>query len=212
MGTAVMMGLLCLMAACSTTSPERDEAAQKAVQEKIEARVNAANMALQQGQPQQAFEQLNQAAKLDPAAKEPWLRKAQIHFEAREYGHAINDAKEVLQRDVNDVTAHSILAVSGLRVSADALAFLRNVDGVKGSTRSEAESVAKLLRESLGEPILVTPAAELKPAVRARRVTPTRVKPVTPAVNPPAVRKPAASTVPTAPATTGRANPFGALQ
>ena len=61
------------------------------------------------------------------------------------YGPAITEAQEVLQRDNTDLTAQSILAVSGLRVSADALDQLRKVDEVKGSTRSEAESVAKTL-------------------------------------------------------------------
>ncbi|MFY9811875.1 MAG: hypothetical protein WAK59_11080 [Aquabacterium sp.] len=231
MGRAVMVSLLSALAACSSLQKQDTESAQKAVREKVDARLTAADEALKQGQSQQAFEQLDQAIKIDPSAKQPWVRKAQIHFEARQYGNAINDAQEVLQRDVNDLTAQSILAVSGLRVSAEALSHLRKVNEVKGSTRNEAESVAKLIREALGEPILVapqsdaatTPAKPVRRAVRraARSVTPVvspapaaqqAVAPApvpkpapTPAVKPAPAAKPAATTA-------GRANPFGALQ
>lgn len=231
-----MISLLSALAACSSLQKQDTESAQRAVQEKVDARLTAADEALKQGQSQQAFEQLDQAIKIDPSAKQPWVRKAQIHFEARQYGYAINDAQEVLQRDVNDLTAQSILAVSGLRVSADALAHLRKVNEVKGSTRNEAESVAKLIREALGEPILVAPQAE--PAAASvksirrvvRRTVPAPAKataePVkTPASSPapqataPAPAKPApgpvAKPAPAAkPVATnaGRANPFGALQ
>jgi tetratricopeptide (TPR) repeat protein len=190
MGRAVMVSLLSVLAACSSLQKQDTESAQKAIREKVDARVTAADEALKQGQQQQAIEQLDQAIKIDPSAKQPWLRKAQIHFESRQYGHAINDAQEVLQRDVSDLTAQSILAVSGLRVSADALAQLRKVNEVKGSTRSEAESVAKLIREALGEPILVAPSAEVAPApvkpVRraVRRAAPAPATTATPAAVP----------------------------
>lgn len=235
MGHMVMISLLSGLAACSSLQKQDTESAQKAIREKVDARVSAADEALKQGQSQQAFEQLDQAIKIDPSAKQPWVRKAQIHFEARQYGHAINDAQEVLQRDVNDLTAQSILAVSGLRVSAEALSHLRKVNEVKGSTRNEAESVAKLIREALGEPILVAPQAEAapapaKPVRRAVRRTERSVTPaatpsatsqqaVAPAPMPTSVTKatpaPVVKPTPTAkPAgnTTGRANPFGALQ
>ena len=236
MGRAVMVSLLSALAACSSLQKQDTESAQKAVREKVDARLTAADEALKQGQSQQAFEQLDQAIKIDPSAKQPWVRKAQIHFEARQYGNAINDAQEVLQRDVNDLTAQSILAVSGLRVSAEALSHLRKVNEVKGSTRNEAESVAKLIREALGESILVAPQAELAPAPvksnrrMARRAAPTPTKaiaepskaptsspvsqvtaqaPTKPAPAP--VAKPAPAAKPAA-TTAGRANPFGALQ
>jgi tetratricopeptide (TPR) repeat protein len=233
MGRMVMISLLSSLAACSSLQKQDTESAQKAVREKVDARLTAADEALKQGQSQQAFEQLDLAIKIDPSAKQPWVRKAQIHFEARQYGHAINDAQEVLQRDVNDLTAQSILAVSGLRVSAEALSHLRKVNEVKGSTRNEAESVAKLIREALGETILVAPqpeagAASTKPVRRAvRRAVTTSNPAVSPATSgqpavapapapvgkaaPAPVVKPAPAAKPAA-TTAGRANPFGALQ
>ena len=233
MGRMVMISLLSSLAACSSLQKQDTESAQKAVREKVDARLTAADEALKQGQSQQAFEQLDQAIRIDPSAKQPWVRKAQIHFEARQYGHAINDAQEVLQRDVNDLTAQSILAVSGLRVSAEALSHLRKVNEVMGSTRNEAESVAKLIREALGETILVAPqpeagAASTKPVRRAvRRAVTTSNPAVSPATSgqpaaapapapvgkaaPAPVVKPAPAAKPAA-TTAGRANPFGALQ
>jgi hypothetical protein len=128
---------------------------------------------------------------------------------------------------VNDLTAKSILAVSGLRVSAAALEQLRKVNEVNGSTRNEAEAVAKLIHEALGEPILVPP-----PAANA----PEPAKPARGAFNKAGVAKPVASAAPKSPTGTaaapqavppvkstapaagrpgssnGRNNPFGALQ
>ena len=210
--------LLAALTACST-APKRDPEAEKlAVQEKVVENLAAADKAHKAGQVDQAFEQIDKAIKLDPASKQPWLKRAQIHFDARQYGFAISDAEEVLQRDVNDVTAKSILAVSGLRVSAQALEQLRKVNEVNGSTRSEAESVARIIREALGEPILIpTAATPVTPAAKAKaRTAPRKVASAggtdvvaseTAAVS---TAKPTAPVKPASPA--ARNNPFGALQ
>lgn len=195
------------------------QAEKRLVQEKLDESLSAADKAQKQGQTDQALQLLDEASRIDPAAKQPWLRKAQIHFEARQYGPAITQAQEALQRDVNDLTAQSILAVSGLRVSASALDQLRKANEVTGSTRSEAESVARVIHQALGEPILLTPTAagpaaapaEPQPVRRNARVAP-RVAPATAAVPVPSnVSKPAPAARP-APAPAGRNNPFGALQ
>lgn len=215
---------------CSTLGGPGSAAAQKqATQDKLEESLADAEASLKQGKPEEALARLDAAARIDPAAKQPWLKKAQIHFEARQYGLAITQAQEVIQRDVNDLTARSILAVSGLRVSAEALEQLRKVNEVKGSTRSEAESVARLIHEALGEPILIAPPAAAPlapeaPASRGRsparsgqravtRAAPpvTGSAPVAPAAAIAPVSKPA-PVVRTAPAAAGRNNPFGALQ
>ncbi len=217
------------------------QAAKRLSQERLDESLSAADKAQKQGQTDQALQLLDEASRIDPAAKQPWLRKAQIHFEARQYGPAITQAQEALQRDVNDLTAQSILAVSGLRVSASALEQLRKANEVSGSTRSEAESVARIIHDALGEPILVAPTAAgpapAEPAARrgsvrtAPRGAPRAVSsaPVAPAAArptsaappvtaapvvipvPPNVSKPAPAARP-APAAAGRNNPFGALQ
>lgn len=217
---AVMSFVALNLVACSVMKPNgSDKPATLA--DKVAARVAAADKAQSQGKTDQAFDELDAASDLDPASKLPWLRKAQIHFDARLYGQAITEAQEVLQRDNTDVTAKSILAVSGLRVSADALDQLRKVDEVKGSTRSEAESVAKIIREALGEPILLPPTAagpagadkpDAKSKSRSSRHSAAAApRPSAEAASAPAPvskAKPAASSA----AAGGRSNPFGALQ
>lgn len=223
---ALVIALWCALSAC-TSAPKKDDAAAKlAAQAQLNDSMAAAEKAQKAGNTEQALTQLDVAIKADPASKEPWLRKAQIHFEAKQYGLAITEAQEVLQRDVNDLTSKSILAVSGLRVSAQALEQLRKANEVTGSTRSEAESVARLIREALGEPIIPpTAAGPSEGAVRARPVA-TRAAPRAPtaaaarplagaAIAPqaaPSNRPTSAASVAPGPATSGRNNPFGALQ
>lgn len=227
----VCMAFVATLQGCASLGSKDPQAEKRLVQEKLDESLSAADKAQKQGQTDQALQLLDEASRIDPAAKQPWLRKAQIHFEARQYGPAITQAQEALQRDVNDLTAQSILAVSGLRVSASALDQLRKANEVTGSTRSEAESVARVIHQALGEPILLAPTAagpaapaEPPPARRNARVAP-RVAPVAanvpaaiqrpgtvaPAAAPSNVSKPAPAARP-APAAAGRNNPFGALQ
>lgn len=209
---AVIVAVLSNLMACSSTPRKDDVAARLAVQEQVNENLAAADAAQKQGKTDLALEKLDLAIKADPSVKAPWLKKAQIHFDARQYGPAITAAQEVLQRDVNDLTAKSILAVSGLRVSALALEQLRKANEVNGSTRSEAESVAKLIREALGEPILVPPlpAASAVEPVKARSAS-ARSAPRT-VTAPPPVKSPSASAGNSSAASGGRNNPFGALQ
>jgi len=208
---AAILGAALAVTGCST--PPRTEAQQaaqrQAVQERVAEKLSAADQAIEQGRTDQAWAELDAAIRLDPAAKQPWLKKAQLRFDARQYGEAITYAHEVLQRDVNDLTAKSILAVSGLRVSAQALDELRKANEVSGSARSEAEMVAKLIHEVLGEPILVPASqeADAKPARRPARPRRDITAPATGAAAP----APAATTRSTSPSV-GRNNPFGALQ
>jgi len=149
------------------------------------------------------------ATKADPSKKQPWARIAQAQFDARNYGSAITAAQEVLQRDTTDVTAKSIMAVSGLRVSASALEQLRLANALGGSTRDEAQVLARIMRDALGESILPattpTPAAVPGAAPVARPVVPPvrRVAPPTPQAAPASA---------SAPATEPKRNPFDALK
>ena len=144
-----------------------------------------------------AIKQYEEAAKAYPASKLPWARVAQIQFDAANYGEAIVAAQQVVSRDEKDKVAHSILSVSGLRVYTKALADLSRQNELSGSIRSEAQSLTKVLRESLGEQVLV-PVATPRPA------------PPPPSVQP---RPPARASAPAAPsAPSGGGNPFGALK
>lgn len=149
------------------------------------------------------------AAKADPSKKQPWVRIAQAQFDARNYGSAITASQEVLLRDTSDVTAKSIMAVSGLRVSAYALDQLRMANAVGGNTREEAQALARIMRDSLGEAILPPAAVVAAPAADK----PAIARPVV-APQPQAVRRPAAAAAASAPAASPepKRNPFDALK
>lgn len=122
-----------------------------------------ADAALAARQPEKAILLLKSASVAHPVDKKPWVRMAQIRFDASQYGEAISHAQEALARDPNDTLAYSILAVSGLRVASKALADLTRKNNLQGSVRSEAQDLARLLRTSLGEEVLVS----TRPATRA---------------------------------------------
>lgn len=189
---------------------------QVTVPERIAENLAAADKAQKLGKTSDALEELDDAIRIEPGSKHPWLKKSQIHFDARQYGQAITSAQEVLQRDASDLTAKSILAVSGLRVSAQALEQLRKANEVNGSARTEAESVAKLIREALGEPILI-PALPTAAKADGRPEGATRSAPRRAVARP---ATPVVTAAPVKPATSGAVssnssrgnNPFGALQ
>jgi tetratricopeptide (TPR) repeat protein len=130
-----------------------------------------AGTASSSGQKEQAVKLWQQAAQAYPSDKSPWLSIAQTRYEAGQYGEAIVNAQEVLVRDPNDTLANSIIAISGLRLSTRSLADLSRQNNLSGSIRTESQDLAKLLRESLGETVLVPPRA---PAQQA--ATPSRAK------------------------------------
>lgn len=144
------------------------------------------------------------AAKADPSKKQPWSRIAQAQFDARNYGSAITAAQEVLQRDTTDNTAKSIMAVSGLRVSAYALEQLRLANAMSGSTREEAQTLARTMREALGESIL-PPATPVAAPITDKPVV--RPQPPVRRVAPAAPNAPASM-----PANEPKRNPFDALK
>jgi tetratricopeptide (TPR) repeat protein len=117
-----------------------------------------ADVAAKAGQQDQALVLLKGAAGTFPADKTPWVQMAQIKFDKGNYAEAIGNALEALQRDPQDKVANSIVAVSGLRLATRALADLSHQNNVSGSLRVEAQELAKTLRTSLGEEVLVPPA------------------------------------------------------
>jgi hypothetical protein len=166
-------------------------------------------------------------AKSDPTREEPWSRIAQIQFTQQHYGQAIVAAQEALQRDQTDRQAKSVLAVSGLRIATQSLGELRQDSALAGDAKSDAQALAKQLRDTLGEDALFPPEQQVqKPVVKKRRVV--RKKPVTAGVATDAKAdtdaKPDAAPAPAAPAPTaapapqkaakggGASDPFSALR
>jgi predicted Zn-dependent protease len=158
---------LLLLTACATDGTlVRTEKPQAAT---LDRSLADADTALAAGQTDKAQGILKSAAANYPTDKAPWLQLAQIKFDRASYGEAILNAQEALQRDPTDKLGNSIIAVSGLRLSTKALADLSQQNNLSGSLRSEAQDLAKLLRTSLGEDVLVPSAntASRKPATPA---------------------------------------------
>ena len=121
----------------------------------IDGAMGQADAAVLAGQADRAYAILKEAGKTFPTDKKPWLRMAQMRYDSNNYGEAIVNGLEALARDPDDTLANSIVAVSGLRVSSKALVDLAQKNNLSGSVRSEAQDLAKLLRTSLGEEVLV---------------------------------------------------------
>jgi len=154
---------IALLSACGTTEPAAGAAARPAT---VAAAMAEADAAVQAGQHDRAFAILRKAGSSFPTDKTPWVRMAQMHFDGTNYGAAIVDAQEALQRDPDDTLAHSIVAVSGLRVTSRALADLSKKNNLTGNVRTEAQDLAKLLRTSLNETELVANGRAGRPPVK----------------------------------------------
>lgn len=150
----LMPSLVCVafLSACASTGPAAGGAKPAPTMAAAMAEVDAAVMA---GQSDKAYALLKSAGSTFPVDKTPWLRMAQMRFDSTDYGEAIVNALEALERDPDDTLANSIVAVSGLRVTSKALADLSQKNNLSGNVRTEAQELAKLLRTSLGEEVLL---------------------------------------------------------
>jgi len=188
--TAVLIGAATLAGCASDGSLQAGE---KAGGQSLERMLADADRAAAAGQHEKALAALKAAAANYPSEKSPWLQMAQMRFDRGNYSEAIVQAQEALQRDPADKQALSIIAVSGLRLSTRSLAELNQQSSLGGSVRSEAQELARTLRNTLGEDVLVPVAG----GVRQPKKTASPIK------------LPAPRTAPN-PSTT--ADPFGALK
>jgi predicted Zn-dependent protease len=141
-----------ILSACASSGPAAPAAKSAPTVAAAMAEVDAAVLA---GQNDKAYAILKQAGNTFPTDKTPWVRMAQMRFDSTHYGEAIVNALEALERDPDDTLSHSIVAVSGLRVTSKALADLSRKNNLSGNVRTEAQELAKLLRTSLNEEVLV---------------------------------------------------------
>ncbi|NIF89786.1 MULTISPECIES: tetratricopeptide repeat protein [Burkholderia] len=162
-----------------------------------------------------------QLAKSDPTREEPWARIAQIQFQQGHYGQAIVAAQEALQRDNSDRQSKSVLAVAGLRIATESLGELRQDSSLAGDAKSDAQALAKQLRDTLGEDALFPPEQQAqKPAVKRHKIYRKRAA-AAPAQAPAADSSAPAPAAPAAPAPAkpaaaapakGGGDPFSALR
>lgn len=172
-----------LLGGCAATPPPPAEPAPAVVS--LEEWLARGDAARKDGLHEAARSAYRDGAKAYPTDKQPWLRLADSYFQAGDYGNAVLAAQEVVQRDPKDNAAHSLLAVSGLRITAGSLNALREQSGYPVGSREEALDVTRRLREALSDPTLLAPVAAEPPAPAPRKARPA-AKPVTPAGSPPA--------------------------
>ena len=193
------------LAGCAGT-PQVQQAAAPApapAQPTLQEWMQQAQSAQSSGQRERARQAWRSAAKAYPTQKSPWQSLAQDYFDAADYGNAILSAQEVLQRDGDDALAHSVLALSGLRLSTVSLMALRERESYSVGSRDEALGLTRAMREALGDststPVRAeaptraaaqAPQAVAKPASQAPQaraatavVAPAAAPVATPAVN-----------------------------
>jgi predicted Zn-dependent protease len=143
-----LLACAAVVSACVTAPPPKPAPT-------LAALMASADAAIKAGRNDDAAAWLTSAIAAFPADKAPRVRMAQLQFECHNYGEAITHAQQVLNRDPDDQLAHSLVAVSGLRVSSKALSDLVTRNKLTGDVRSEAQDLAKLLRANIGGDIIV---------------------------------------------------------
>lgn len=217
--SAVSVCAALLLSACATTSQlaELDQFKDvAAVQQRVDELVAS-------GDVQKAQTMLEQTAKVNPTDPAPWVRMAQLQFDRGNYSGTIAAADEAVQRDPANVQAKGLALVASLRIAVRNIQELRGGVALGGDTRGEAERLARTLRETIKEDVLVpvAPTNEPKKARTASRSTKSTsasaaAPAATAAAASPAVRSSApattAATKAPAPAAKASADPFGALK
>jgi tetratricopeptide (TPR) repeat protein len=201
-GRALMLAAVLVLAGCASKpakAPVPAPTPAPAVQSLQQYLQDAARAAGEGNNKERARELYRTAARQYPASKEPWVKLAEDYFESANYGQAILAAQEVIQREPQDSVATSVLAVSGLRVSAAALKSMRDQNSkLTGGTRSEAQALAKTLRDALGETELVPQAAAPATTDAAAPAKGAAARPAKPPVVVRRVAAPAAAAPPNA--------------
>lgn len=166
--------------------------------------------ALDAGEKEKGMELLDASARANPASAMPWVKMAQVHFDADNYPSAIEAADEAMKRDPSRRDAKALAVVASLRVAVRALSDMSSDTSLRGNTRSEAERLARSLRETLGQDELV-PLADDAPA-KSRTLRPSAGRPAAAsAASRPAVPAAAPSTA-TKAASGSAPNPFSSLK
>lgn len=168
--------LVVTLTGCETTTSTNPTPASVPATPTLQSFLDAGAKARKEGSRNKERDAYRAAAAAYPTNKQPRLKLAESYFEDADYGNTILSAQEVLHLDSADQVATSMLAVSGLRVANTALTSLRKQNSLGADTRSQAEGVAKQLREVLGEPVLVpkSDASNAAPAPVRRPAPPSR--------------------------------------
>jgi len=124
--------------------------------------IKKADKELESGNVDDAFTLYQSLSESHPDYKAPWQQMAQIKFDANQYSEAITYATKLLELDALNQFAHSITAVSGLRLSSHSLSILRQENSLSGTVLSEATSLTEILQDNLGVKKIVEPVRKKK--------------------------------------------------
>lgn len=173
---AVTLALLVVsVSACASAGGKRKTGPYEQLMTNAEAEVSA-------GRIESALSAFNDAAMANPTRKEPWVRSAQLQFDAGNYGRAIVAAEEVLKRDPSDLVADSVLTVSGLRVAAESLKRLQASGAITSDTaRREAEQLRATMAATMGSEFMASGSAEPKSKPKPKPRAKPRSTPKAPA-------------------------------
>lgn len=158
-GCALVISLALFGCAANAPKSEQELLDQRSTQ------ITKANELAKAGKTTEAQDAYRSLAKNDPDWKEPWVKLAKAYFDEGKYSQAIVAAEEALQRDKGDRVAKSICVVAGLRVATESVKSLRNDVELKGNAKNDAANLARVMRETLGEDVLV-PDNTKKPHVK----------------------------------------------
>jgi len=191
---AAWIALLVLGLAVDASAASRK---QKQAARQYEQLMQSAEAEVGAGRLETALVNFNNAAMADPTRKEPWVRSAQLQFDAGNYGRAIVAAEEVLKRDPSDLVADSVLTVSGLRIASESLKRLEGRGAIASeSARREAEQLRATMIATMGSAFVTgeqpqPPKAKAKPKSKPKARPRTQTASATPAAAP--ARAPAAA-------------------
>jgi tetratricopeptide (TPR) repeat protein len=216
--TVILVCVAMLTAGCATTG---ENPSIRSINDSDQLLLQARE-ALSSGAKLRAQKLLEDATKTNPADKKPWLKLAQLQFEQGNYAQAVTAGQEVLARDTRDQEAHSIVLVSSLRIAAKSLAEMSQLNQLSGDARTEAKKVAAILRENLGEEVLVPEikadkdkkdVEDLKAAEAKKNTRSARKNRASPRVNKESSAQPIVTSAPSTNSSGGgRSDPFGSLR
>lgn len=167
-----LLTLALMMTGCANSDAK--QGAEAEAKSSLESSVEKVEAALVEGRTDDAVKMLKALASRFPADKTPWLRIAQIRFDAGDYSDAIINAQEAIKRDPSEKGANSILTLSSLRLATKSLSDLRSQNALNGSIKSDAQDLTRTLREITGvAPVSVPgkPAAAAPPRGKMVRKT-----------------------------------------
>lgn len=163
------------LAACASAPRKADGTGFETIMGRAEAQVVEAGV-------DAAMVSFEEATRVEPTRKEPWVRIAQLQFDQEHYARAIVAAEEVLQRDPEDLVADGVMTVASLRIASQSLSRLEGKGALSSETaRKEAQALVDTLRSTMGPAILQAPKPKASARGRqGRSAAGARSGPVTP--------------------------------